>query len=223
MDPQWAESSEPPQRTGSENEVVWNASFNENLEVWLEPQLSFDVNRSVSDDNHSLSGSDDQHILDVAGDEQSYHQGVPSISEGPSTLIIPPIQDQRVARHICIQNADTTPSRDLRRYITEVSNEGVRSFFCAWQDCKHPVGFATKPKLMTHIRSAHLQEKPFVCITCEAKFTRKQDANRHAAAMNLGKQYKCSACRRAFSRKHYRDTHEEQCLIQNLSHQNPSF
>ncbi|KAF8581695.1 hypothetical protein K439DRAFT_202076 [Ramaria rubella] len=98
--------------------------------------------------------------------------------------------------------------------VLEYSNGGVKSFFCGWTGCKHPVGFAQKPQLITHIRSVHLQEKPFLCTTCNTLFARKQEASRHVTSMNSGRRYKCSGCHQAFSRKNYRDAHEECCMCE---------
>lgn len=72
---------------------------------------------------------------------------------------------QQAMPHIWTQRNDLTPSTDLLPHVWEDCHDGVRSFFCAWQGCKHPVGFETKTRLITHIRSVHLHEKPFVCIT----------------------------------------------------------
>ncbi|GJJ13576.1 hypothetical protein Clacol_007832 [Clathrus columnatus] len=101
--------------------------------------------------------------------------------------------------------------------VVEFSNNGVKSFFCGWAGCKHPVGFAQKPQLITHIRSIHLQEKPFLCTTCNTQFSRKQEASRHVISMNTGRKYKCSGCHQAFSRKNYRDAHEEVCMYEEPS------
>ncbi|KAF8529699.1 hypothetical protein BU17DRAFT_60472 [Hysterangium stoloniferum] len=114
--------------------------------------------------------------------------------------------------HVWVQRSQVTTSKALNHLVLEFSTNGVRSFFCGWTGCKHPVGFAQKPQLITHIRSAHLQEKPFVCTTCNTQFSRKQEASRHVLSMNSGRKYKCSGCHQAFSRKNYRDTHEESCL-----------
>lgn len=131
----------------------------------------------------------------------------------------------------------------------EFASGGVKSFFCGWEGCKHPVGFAQKPQLITHIRSAHLHEKPFLCTTwfvnclgivcppsypinhSNTLFARKQEASRHVVSLNSGRRYKCSGwsvrpllipphtntknpSHQAFSRKNYRDAHEECCMFE---------
>jgi len=120
-------------------------------------------------------------------------------------------------QHIWRQLDDVTPSRLLARHIHEACYNGAFSYFCKWNGCKHPVGFTQRSQALTHIRSTHLREKPFVCLTCNTRFGRKQEAKRHAITMNNGKQYRCNICCKAFSRKHYRDSHEERCLFDALS------
>jgi len=115
-------------------------------------------------------------------------------------------------QHCWRQTSEITPSKALSRYVRDVFSEGILSWFCVWDGCRHPVGFTQKSQVITHIRSVHLREKPFICLTCNTRFGRKQEANRHTISMNRGKQYKCSVCQKAFSRKHYRDSHEERCL-----------
>ena len=75
-----------------------------------------------------------------------------------------PQQDQAMQHHYT-QNRSITSSTELGRHILQVRNDGVKTFFCGWPECKHPVGFETKPRAITHIRSAHLREKPFICLT----------------------------------------------------------
>jgi len=115
-------------------------------------------------------------------------------------------------QHIWRQDSAITPSKALSRYVEDVFNSGVLSWYCKWGDCRHPVPFAQKSQVITHIRSVHLREKPFICLTCNTRFGRKQEANRHTTSMNRGKQFKCHVCHKAFSRKHYRDNHEERCF-----------
>ncbi|KAF8529700.1 hypothetical protein BU17DRAFT_79777 [Hysterangium stoloniferum] len=113
--------------------------------------------------------------------------------------------------HVIVERMDSTPVDDLRDVIVEISRDGVVSFFCGWQGCQYPVGFAKQAQLLAHIRSVHLQEKPYICTTCNATFDRRQDAGRHVATMNR-RQYKCSGCDRVFLQKDHRDAHEDECL-----------
>ncbi|KIJ54001.1 hypothetical protein M422DRAFT_24996 [Sphaerobolus stellatus SS14] len=126
-------------------------------------------------------------------------------------------------QHAWVQTAPVTTSKALNHLVCEFSNNGIKTFFCGWTGCKHPVGFTQKPQLITHIRSAHLQEKPFMCSTCKVQFSRKQEASRHVLSMNSGRKYKCSACHQAFSRKNYRDTHEEACMFSEESELSPKL
>jgi hypothetical protein len=112
-------------------------------------------------------------------------------------------------QHAWIQTSQVTSSKALNHLVLEFSTGGVKSYFCGWEGCKHPVGFAQKPQLITHIRSVHLQEKPFLCTTwfviirsCSCSkltatpsntlFARKQEASRHVISLNSGRKYKCS-------------------------------
>lgn len=113
--------------------------------------------------------------------------------------------------HVITERTNNTPVEALRNLIVEISGDGVSSYFCGWQNCQYPVGFAKQSQLISHIRSVHLQERPFICTTCHSEFERRQDASRHVAMMNR-RQYKCSGCSRIFSRKDHRDIHEEKCL-----------
>ncbi|KIJ54002.1 hypothetical protein M422DRAFT_775264 [Sphaerobolus stellatus SS14] len=116
--------------------------------------------------------------------------------------------------HVIIERTNSTPAENLRAFLVEITRDDVTSYFCGWQGCQHPVGFARQSQLVAHIRSVHLLEKPFLCTTCNASFDRRQDASRHVATLNR-RQYKCSGCGRAFSRRDDRDAHEEECLAQN--------
>ncbi|GJJ11682.1 hypothetical protein Clacol_005918 [Clathrus columnatus] len=86
---------------------------------------------------------------------------------------------------------NTTLPRALEPLIIEIPDQGIKRFLCGWNGCTHSGGFVRKAQLITHIKSVHLSEKPFVCTTCDASFTRRQDAIRHVDTMNNGKQFKC--------------------------------
>ncbi|KAF8509636.1 hypothetical protein JB92DRAFT_2945332 [Gautieria morchelliformis] len=125
------------------------------------------------------------------------------------TSQMPPTADPM--QHAWIERSNTMSGHALDHLVVEISRDGVTTYFCGWEGCRYPVGFAKRTQLITHIRSVHLQEKPFLCTTCNAVFERKQDAVRHVASMN-SRQYRCSNCDRVFTRKQYRDTHEDTCL-----------
>jgi len=154
----------------------------------------------------------------LSSDIQSQQQDEPhSSGSSPSSAIaaLPPSPEN--FQHSWVQVKEKMPTKTLTQHVREFCNDGVLSFFCGWPDCKHHVAFALKTQVITHMRSAHLQEKPFLCVACNTSFARKQDAIRHAISMNMGKRYRCNICQRAYSRKHYRDTHEERCMLVNTS------
>ncbi|GJJ11683.1 hypothetical protein Clacol_005919 [Clathrus columnatus] len=95
-----------------------------------------------------------------------------------------PTGPDRPRQHLWIQRAPIIPARTLNGHVTDVYNDGVITFFCAWPGCTHLMGFAHKAQVITHVRSAHLQEKPYVCTTCNTTFARKQDAKRHVVSLN---------------------------------------
>ncbi|KAF8584230.1 hypothetical protein K439DRAFT_1157142 [Ramaria rubella] len=117
------------------------------------------------------------------------------------------------SQHAWIQTGTISTSKSLNHFILPVTAGNVTSFLCGWAGCKHPVGFCQKTHLVTHIRSVHLQEKPFRCIKCGVSFARKQEATRHVNGFNHGKKYKCSSCHQCFFRKHARDNHEDICMF----------
>ncbi|KAF8584222.1 hypothetical protein K439DRAFT_1660837 [Ramaria rubella] len=125
------------------------------------------------------------------------------------------IDSQRFSRqpvqHVWTQASNATIPRVIDLLVIEVIDNGKKIFYCGWNGCKHSLGFVRKIQLVTHIRSVHLYEKPFVCTTCDASFTRRQDAIRHVDTMNSGKQYRCATCEEGFARKDYRDRHMERC------------
>ncbi|KAF8512333.1 hypothetical protein JB92DRAFT_288935 [Gautieria morchelliformis] len=98
----------------------------------------------------------------------------------------------RAVQHIWRQTGSISTTKSLSHLISHVFINNVTTFFCGWNNCGHPVGFLHKAQLITHIRSVHLQEKPFQCTTCGTAFSRKQEAIRHVNAINTGKKYKCS-------------------------------
>ncbi|KAF8581681.1 hypothetical protein K439DRAFT_201668 [Ramaria rubella] len=122
------------------------------------------------------------------------------------------MQYSPTAEHVWIERSNATPEHALTHLIVEIARDGVKSYFCGWEGCRYPVGFAKQSQLIAHIRSMHLQEKPYLCTTCNVAFERKQEAIRHVTSLNSSRQYRCSGCDRVFSRKHYRDVHEEICL-----------
>jgi hypothetical protein len=120
--------------------------------------------------------------------------------------------------HNWIQVGNVTTTRVLSHLVLEDTSagNGVRTFFCGWQGCTHPVGFPHKSQLVTHIRSVHLQEKPFLCTTCKTPFARKQDAVRHVTTANSGTRYPCNVCSKTFARKSYRDSHQDICDLRTM-------
>jgi hypothetical protein len=72
---------------------------------------------------------------------------------------------QAALEHVWTQTGPVTTTKALSHLVVEASNDCVRSFYCAWDSRKHPVGFAQKPQLINHLRSAQLQGRPFQCTT----------------------------------------------------------
>jgi len=120
--------------------------------------------------------------------------------------------DSASVTHNWIQVGSVTTSKSLKPYVVDVSSSETKYFLCGWNDCRHPVEFNNKSQLITHIRSVHLQEKPFLCTTCQTSFARKQDAIRHVETANSGKRFKCDICDKTFARKSYRDSHQNLCV-----------
>lgn len=149
--------------------------------------------------------------------------------------------------HEWIQTSEVTTTKKLSHLVHEITIEGVKSFYCAWRDCQHPTGFTQKPQLITHIRSIHLKEKPFLCTTwfvpssfdaCASDITvfmqphdicskarRWSSRQRHESRQTVQMQRLVSQSassptsivfivfdsQRAFTRRHYRDSHQEGC------------
>jgi len=127
-------------------------------------------------------------------------------------------EDGSGQQHSWVQVGNVTTTKHLSHLVLEesTSSSGARMFWCGWQGCTHPVGFPHKAQLVTHIRSVHLQEKPFLCITCKTPFARKQDAVRHVATANSGTRYPCGLCSKTFARKSYRDSHQDLCIQRSM-------
>ncbi|KIJ30724.1 hypothetical protein M422DRAFT_783899 [Sphaerobolus stellatus SS14] len=161
-----------------------------------------------------VEGSEETAVLRTPSGSSLHEIECQSQTEDSNTIQVaaPFSPCTEAPQHIWRQESAITPSKALNRYVTDVFSGGVLSWFCMWNGCRHPVGFAQKSQVITHIRSVHLREKPFICLTCNTRFGRKQEANRHTNAMNRGKQFKCRICEKAFSRKHYRDSHEDRCF-----------
>lgn len=120
-------------------------------------------------------------------------------------------ENTRVLHH-WVQVGTVTTSRSIKQFIVDDSTPERKLFYCAWEGCNHPLGFQNKSQLMTHVRSLHLQERPFMCTTCGTLFARKQDAIRHVNTANSGKRYECEICGKSFARKSYRDSHQNLCV-----------
>ncbi|GJJ11686.1 hypothetical protein Clacol_005922 [Clathrus columnatus] len=121
----------------------------------------------------------------------------PEVESILTDLIPPPTEnhdsspENATVLHHWVQLSPVTTSKSIKNFIVDASTPERRLFFCAWDGCQHPLGFPNKPQLMTHVRSLHLQEKPFLCTTCRTLFARKQDAIRHVNTANSGKRYEC--------------------------------
>ena len=68
-------------------------------------------------------------------------------------------------QHVWRQIGSVSTIKSLSHLIVQVSIDNVTTYLCGWSNCTHPVGFSQKAQVLTHIRSAHLQEKPFQCTT----------------------------------------------------------
>ncbi|KAF8521578.1 hypothetical protein BU17DRAFT_64807 [Hysterangium stoloniferum] len=95
-----------------------------------------------------------------------------------------PVSDSWPPRHEWTESRNTTMAKVIEPLMIESHDNNGKRFFCGWAGCDHVSGFVRKAQLMTHIRSVHLSEKPFLCTTCNASFTRRQDAVRHVETMN---------------------------------------
>jgi len=120
--------------------------------------------------------------------------------------------ENAATQHEWVQTGTVTSTRLLSHLVIEELRDSVKFFFCGVEGCTHPSGFPHKSQLVTHIRSVHLQEKPFLCITCRTPFARKQEAIRHVNTANSGRRYECNICGKTFARKNYRDSHRDLCL-----------
>ena len=68
-------------------------------------------------------------------------------------------------KHVWRQIGNVSTIKSLSHLIVQVSVSNVTTYLCGWNGCTHSAGFVHKAQLLTHIRSAHLQEKPFQCTT----------------------------------------------------------
>ncbi|KAF8512341.1 hypothetical protein JB92DRAFT_289725 [Gautieria morchelliformis] len=170
----------------------------------------------------SLSGSYDGSETTMVCDTTPPHpdnlysnSNIPDTVSTTTTRVVPFLQEPRPPiqpiRHEWTEKKNATISRAVDLLVVEAADSGSKRFFCGLVGCRHSAGFVRKVQLLTHIRSVHFCEKPFVCTTCDASFTRRQDAVRHVDTMNSGKQYKCGFCEEGFARKDYRDRHAERC------------
>ncbi|KAF8576854.1 hypothetical protein K439DRAFT_600882 [Ramaria rubella] len=118
--------------------------------------------------------------------------------------------------HTYTKISDLTDVQILYTYVREVnpSSVGPGYFACKYGGCMYPGAFAEEGEAIRHVRLAHLNERAqaFACITCGTVFIRKQDAVRHVRTMNSGKRFRCANCSKAYSRKDYRDSHQERCF-----------
>ncbi|KIJ30725.1 hypothetical protein M422DRAFT_53631 [Sphaerobolus stellatus SS14] len=114
-------------------------------------------------------------------------------------------EDGSGQQHSWVQVGNVTTTKHLSHLVLEESTSSSGA-----------LGFPHKAQLVTHIRSVHLQEKPFLCITCKTPFARKQDAVRHVATANSGTRYPCGLCSKTFARKSYRDSHQDLCIQRSM-------
>ncbi|KAF8584221.1 hypothetical protein K439DRAFT_1660836 [Ramaria rubella] len=125
----------------------------------------------------------------------------------------PILEDNKHLRHSYIYIDGADGSQTMNAYILEAETPGEPNYYvCVYKDCNIPTKYATPMEALSHIRVKHFRNRLLLCTACHATFMRKQDAVRHVDTMNRGKKYKCSVCRKAFSRKDYRDGHEARCF-----------
>jgi hypothetical protein len=81
------------------------------------------------------------------------------------------------------------------------TNQGKRKFKCSWTNCTKE--FSRKWILISHIRSCHTREKPFVCISpgCIYKTDWRSNLDTHIRNVhaNSRKHYQCNICNLQFS------------------------
>lgn len=103
--------------------------------------------------------------VESAGHHDCHSKANPQIQPSPLAPVESANPESAHLPHVWIQTGTVTTTRSMRNLVTEVSSHGIKRFFCGWKGCDRLVGFAHKPQLVTHIRSVHLQEKPFQCVT----------------------------------------------------------
>ncbi|XP_077287562.1 uncharacterized protein LOC143912191 [Arctopsyche grandis] len=112
----------------------------------------------------------------------------------------------------CIKVKDVCNIRVNRRgyiYVTksqehvEERNDGV--FTCLL--CNKNFKYRHKAEL--HVRSDHIQEKPFKCNECTKTFAASHYLRRHISGVHEKKKFICEKCQRAFSRRYELTTHEK--------------
>ncbi|KAF8519605.1 hypothetical protein BU17DRAFT_65828 [Hysterangium stoloniferum] len=155
-------------------------AFNRPYENWPGQYSS-----SSSSNNHTrLTGQESQFPTEYSSIHQSPQIDGPSSSSSGSS-------GPNVA-HAWVQTGLVTGSKFLNQYVIDHSTDDVPCFTCGWGGCTHRSAFPQKSQLLTHIRSVHLEEKPYKCTTCQTTFARKQDAVRHVETANGGDRHHCA-------------------------------
>ena len=119
--------------------------------MYPQPQFDVDSSRTVILDSGPPSIVSIPLINDVITHVSLYSQPTHS-SEQP-------------VRHEWTETSNAAISKAIDLLVIEVPDGGAKRFFCGWRECSHTSGFARKAQLLTHIRTVHFSEKPFVCTT----------------------------------------------------------
>ncbi|KAF8484179.1 hypothetical protein JB92DRAFT_3101665 [Gautieria morchelliformis] len=147
-------------------------------------------------------------------------QGRAQGSQGSSSPVPRRISPLPVEHVYCLIS-ELTHSQTFNAYVRDIhGSQASKLFACKFSGCTHPTAFYTETEAIQHVHYTHLNfhNQTFVCVTCGVVFARKQDAVRHVKTMNDGKKFVCSGCQKSYSRKDYRDSHQERCLERNSTY-----
>lgn len=85
----------------------------------------------------------------------------------------------------------TLPPGSIDQHIAELPD---KTFMCLFNNCQRK--FPRRYNVRAHVQT-HLEDKPYGCELCGARFVRKHDMIRHSKT-HLEKKYECEFCYRKF-------------------------